>query len=135
MYKERIYRPAFNSKNSTMFVMTKLQKQSTWLAVGYLVAAIFFMSVNPEKLSLIFILVPFLIIFGLSYTTINLVLGTFFNISQSQKRVVSLVLSIMPVLLLVIQSITQLTVRDVLLCVAITVILIWYSAKSRATSK
>lgn len=114
--------------------MTNLQKKSIWLAAGYFLAAIFFVSVNPEKLPLIFILVPFLIIFGLLYATIYLILDTFFNISVHQRRIVALVLSIMPVLLLVIQSITQLTVRDVLLCIAITVIVIWYSAKSRVAS-
>ncbi len=115
-----------------MILMTRLQKNTLLLGFSYIAAAVFFVSVNPEKLSLIFILLPFLIIFGLIYATLNIVLDTFFDISIYQKRIVSLVLSIMPVLLLVIQSITQLTIRDVVLCLAITLIVIWYSAKSRA---
>lgn len=103
------------------------------LVLGYLLALIFFTSVSPEGLPLIYILVPFFIVFILLYATVNMILATFFDISRYQKRLISLVLSIMPVLLLIIQSITQLTIRDIILCLAITVIIIWYSSRAQVT--
>lgn len=112
----------------------KTKRNIILLILGYLVAAIFFSLVNPERLALIFILVPFLILFLLIYFTCLLILDVFFEFPTRQKRIVAIVVGIMPVLMLIIQSITQLTVRDVLLCISITVILIWYSLKANAVS-
>ena len=41
----------------------------------------------------------------------------------------------MPVVLLLIQSITQLTIRDVILCTLITIIIIWYTSKTSVDEK
>lgn len=125
----------FLFKNSIIYTMTKLKKRYFWLMLGYIASFIFFISIRPEKLSLIFVLLPFFIIFILLYATINLVVNTFFNISHYSVKIISLVLSIMPVLLLVIQSITQLTIRDIILCIIITVIIIWYAIKSQPIIK
>lgn len=58
-----------------------------------------------------------------------LLLGSLASMSKNTKRVISLTVSIMPVLLLLMRSITQLTIKDVLLCLFITIIMVWYSAK------
>lgn len=125
----------FLFKNSIIYTMAKLKKRYFWLMLGYIASFVFFISIRPEKLSLIFVLLPFFIIFILLYATINLVVNTFFNISHYSVKIISLVLSIMPVLLLVIQSITQLTIRDIILCIIITVIIIWYAIKSQPIIK
>lgn len=109
--------------------MSTQKKKSIGLIAGYVVVAIFFITVNPQNLSLIFILVPFGLIFILLYMTLTFGLDFFFTLSKHQKRVIALVASVMPVLLLVIQSITQLTMKDVLLCIAIAVIMLWYFIK------
>jgi hypothetical protein len=114
--------------------MSSLKTRVLLLAIAYVFALMFFVSINPEKLSLLFILLPFLIIFGLLYATVSFVLNVFFDITKVQKKIYSLVLSIMPTLLFIIQSITQLTIRDVLLSLSITVIIIWYTSKSKQST-
>lgn len=95
----------------------------------YLAVGLFFVFFNPNNLPLVLFLAPFILIFVLLYQSVKLTLRTFFTLQPKQERVVILVLSIMPVVMLVIQSITQLTLRDVVLCLAITVILVWYGLK------
>lgn len=99
------------------------------LLLMYLLVGLFFLAFNPNNLPLVVFLVPFILLFALFYMTGRLVLRTFFSLRPSQERIVLLVTSAMPVVMLVIQSITQLTVRDVILCLAITVIIVWYGVK------
>lgn len=115
--------------------MTKLHKRITSLFIAYILVGIFFIFINPEKMKLVYIFLPFLLIFGLLYWSIDTFILVFFSLVQSQRRIVSLVLSVMPVVLLVIQSITQLTIRDVVLCMVITVIIIWYISRSHNSDK
>ncbi len=113
------------------FIMNnKINKKRIFLiAVSYLLSFIYFMVVNPEKLTIIFILVPFIIIFINLYLTINLLLEIFLNISKTQRRIITLVSSLMPTLLLTIQSITQLTIRDIVLSLMIMGLIVWYSLR------
>jgi len=98
----------------------------------YLFVFLFFIIVNPEKLPLVLLLLPFLLIFVTIYMTLILILDTFFKIKSQPKRLIAFSISVMPVLLLIIQSITQLTLRDVLLSISIVVIIVWYTTKLNA---
>jgi len=93
------------------------------------ISTIFFSFINPGTLPVTLILLPFLLLFLIFYNGAYLLLETFFRFSKKTILVVSLCLSVFPVLLLVIQSITQLTLRDVLLTASIITILIWYVIK------
>lgn len=109
---------------------TKINKKRIILIVAsYLLAFFYFAGVNPEKLSIIFVLVPFIIIFTVLYLTINLFIDIFLKISKTQKHIITLVCSLMPTLLLLIQSITQLTLRDIILSLMIMALIVWYSLK------
>lgn len=105
-------------------------KKLITLGLAYFAAFLFFMLINPHKLPFALILLPFIILFLLIYMSVQVVLSVFFIINSRQKRVISLVLATMPVLMLIIQTVTQLTVRDVILSVSITIVLIWYSVRS-----
>ncbi len=102
--------------------------------IGYLfllfLTVSFFVAVHPDNLPVIFMLVPFILIFFVLYTGINIALRRFLSLKTGVRRWLALVLSVLPVLLLIIQSITQLTLRDVLLTLAIILILVWYVSKS-----
>lgn len=113
-----------------------MNKKLIMLALAYLGGFLFFAFVNPEKLPLILILLPFIIIFLLIYISVQIVLDIFFTLkTKRQSHIISLVLAVMPVLMLIIQTVTQLTVRDVILSISITTILIWYSLRSGFGSK
>ena len=110
--------------------MANLYKKSIIKLLGfYLLVGLFFLVFNPNNLPLIMYVVPFVLVFILIYQTTNLLLDVFFSFKPKQKRIIQLVISIMPVVMLVIQSITQLTLRDVVLCLAITTIMVWYGAR------
>lgn len=107
-------------------------KRLAVLLSSYLLAILYFSAVNPENLSVLFILIPFIIIFGLLYITISLLLDLFLIIPKKQKHIITLVSSLMPTLLLIIQSITQLTIRDIILSLMIMIIIVWYSMKLKS---
>lgn len=95
----------------------------------YLLVGMFFTFVNPDKLPVIGLLAPFLIVFLALYATAKLLLETFFELELGPRRIIALSVSLLPTLLLVIQSITQLTLRDVILVIAIVVVMVWYTTK------
>jgi hypothetical protein len=98
--------------------------------VGLLIGTtIFFISVNPGTLPVALILLPFILLFLILLLGSNLLISYFFTISNKSRRVIALAVSVLPVLLLVIQSITQLTLRDVILTMAILVVIVWYSLR------
>lgn len=109
--------------------MKYLQKKMIMLVLLCISIALFFMFSDPEQLPLVATLVPFILIFTALFVTIDISLEVFFALEKTKKRIISLVLSIMPVVLLLIQSITQLTIRDVILCTLITIIVVWYISR------
>lgn len=114
--------------------MTK-KTSFTITAFSYLGAAIFFTSVNPGKLPIGLLLVPFLVIFLVLYMTLySLALVFFEEVNLGKKLIITSVAS-MATLLALIQTVTQLTLRDIVLAVAIVLILVWYLSKtSRKTT-
>lgn len=110
--------------------MSNRKKKLIKLGLFYLFVAGFFVLFNPDQLPLIFLLLPFILIFLTLYVTIVLVLRTFFSLRKRSEQLIAGSISIMPTLLLVIQSITQLTIRDVLLAISIVVVAVWYISKT-----
>ncbi len=109
--------------------MTKPQTNLLLLFIATLFVVVFFVFISPADLTLMFVFVPFILIFVILFWSIRTFLDLFFSLTTFRKRTISLVLSIMPVVMLVIQSVTQLTTRDVVLCLFITLIIVWYVSR------
>lgn len=116
----------------THFMITRILRQNKGVVVlALLVLACFgfFSLFNPESLPVLFLLVPFVLIFAISYLLSSIISQSFFAVGPVGSRVISLITGVMVVALLVMQSISQVTVRDLLLCLVIAVILVWYVAR------
>lgn len=108
---------------SVPVVIKKHRKQAIILALLYLFGVVFFMNTNPEELPLLLLIFPFAYIFGVLYLTILFLC----RVLQVKSAVfVSLVVSVFGVLLFVLGSLHQLTVRDLVISLALTCLLTWY---------
>lgn len=104
-------------------VIKKHRKQAIILALLYLFGFIFFMNTNPEELPLLLLVVPFVYIFLVLYLTILFIC----RILQVKSAIfVSLVVSVFGVLLFVLGSLHQLTIRDLVISLTLTCLLTWY---------
>jgi len=103
--------------------LRKHRGQIIILALLYLFGIIFFMNTNPEELPLLALVVPFIYIFTVMYLTILLLCRL---LAVKSAVFVSMVVSVFGVLLLVLGSLHQLTVRDVVISIALTCLLTWY---------
>lgn len=97
------------------------------LYIGGIVALLF---TNPQNLPLPLLISPFIYIFITLYLTVKLVVTILFS-SKSLGTSVGVTVSIFVVLSLVLASIRQLSARDLLISLAITIILSWYLVKVR----
>ena len=101
----------------------KYRRQLIGLIALYAVGLLFFMNTNPESLPLILLIIPFLYLFGVVYLTVLFVC----RLLQVRSAVfVALVVAIFGVLLFVLGSLHQLTLRDVIISLALTGLLTWY---------
>lgn len=99
------------------------RKQAVTLVLLYLFGLVFFMNTNPEELPLLLLIIPFAYIFAVLYLTILFIC----RLMRVKSEVfVALLVSIFGVLLFVLGSLHQLTVRDVLISLALTGMLTWY---------
>lgn len=107
-------------------MLRKLKQQKKHvigLLVAYVSGILFFATTNPNELPLIMLVVPFLYLFAVFYMTILL----FCRLLAIKSAVlISVVISIFAVLLLVLGSLHQLTIRDMVISLALTVLLSWY---------
>lgn len=110
--------------------LTKQRKQALLLVGLYLIGLLFFMNTNPSDLPLLLLILPFGYIFAVLYLTILFVCRV---LRVRSAVLVALIISIFGVLLFVLGSLHQLTVRDLLISVALTSLLTWYIV--RITSK
>lgn len=81
------------------------------------------MFTNPENLPLLLLVLPFLYLFATAYLTVLLVCRV---LGVKSAVFVSLVVAIFGVLLFVLGSLHQLTLRDVIISLALTALLTWY---------
>lgn len=103
--------------------LKKHRKQAIILLAFYLVGALFFMNTNPADLPLLLLIIPFVYIFGVTYLTVVLICRL---LGVKSATFVSLVVSVFGVLLFVLGSLHQLTIRDIVISVALTCLLTWY---------
>jgi c-di-AMP phosphodiesterase-like protein len=86
---------------------------------------------NPNSLPLLLLLGPFILLFLSLYLFMQLILDRFVsNLSKHARRGLSATLAALPVLLLVLQSISQLTSRDLLITVGLIALLLFYFRKT-----
>jgi hypothetical protein len=118
-------------------LLTKLQskkaKGPTGLLLLYGLLPLFLMFTNPDKLPLPLLLVPFLIIFTALFLTVMFVGShTHFlkGISTRRKYAIAGFVAALPMLLALFQSLHQLTIRDVLIAVALIVGVIFYISRA-----
>lgn len=117
---------------SDILRMMKLKSfRKTGLIVSSLLALpLFLMFTNPEKLPLPLLMVPILLVFIISYVLMYTILGSLRSaMPKSKRRFIAGVASALPTLLVILQSIQQLTVKDVLIVLGLWVLCVWYLQK------
>jgi hypothetical protein len=110
-----------------------ISRKIGFLLLPYGLLILMLWTTNPERLAAVWLLVPFVLLFwGLWVTAYH---GLHALGLKGQKRfnrrlVLSFCLALLPTLLLVLQSINQLTVRDALLLVIFMVMLMLYLSRT-----
>lgn len=102
----------------------------------YIALAIFLFSTDPSNLPLILLLVPFLLLFFSLFGTIYYGFALFIpatKLARPKRMVIAGCLALLPVILLVLKSINQLTVRDVLIFGIFTLSLVLYLTRTHFT--
>lgn len=110
--------------------MKKHKRQLLVLVALYTFGLLFLLFTNPEKLPLLLLILPFVYAFITLFLTIRLIVQLFTD-SRALGNGVGLTITIFVILTLVLASIRQLSARDLLISLAITVILSWYLVKIR----
>jgi hypothetical protein len=106
---------------STRFLLTSV----------YLVIPVFLLMTNPEKLPLPLLILPFVLLFAALFLTARLLLRRYFaNLGGRYNRGLALALATLPVLLLILQSIGQLSIRDLLITAGLLIGLVFYFRKT-----
>lgn len=99
----------------------------------YLSLPLFILFTNPQNLALPLLVLPVLLLFLIIYVTVYLL---FFKKLKRSKRlsktriyIISGIVALVPVLLIVLASIGQFTIRDIILATVIVVCISWYLLK------
>lgn len=97
----------------------------------YAFGPLFFILTSPESIPLVFVVVPFLWLFTVLFVTAWMLLNKVKLFESPRRRIVlSGALSTLPVLMLVLASIRQLSIRDVLLTLGILFLLGIYMSRA-----
>jgi hypothetical protein len=107
------------------------------LGVMYVSIVIFLTATNPNKLPSVILVVPFMFFFLAFYASVMVVLAsvrdrrrqTIIGMQVLRPKIVACLVAGFPVLLMVLQSIGQLTVKDVIMTAIICMISYFYVAK------
>jgi phosphoglycerol transferase MdoB-like AlkP superfamily enzyme len=92
---------------------------------------VFFTLTNPARLPLVLLVLPFMWLFTVIFWSVWLLLGLSTVLSPTRRRVlIAGATAMLPSLLLVFQSIHQLTARDVLLTVAFIGLAVFYVSRA-----
>lgn len=106
------------------------RKQLLTLVILYLVGFVFLAFTDPRNLPLPLLILPFIYVFITIFLTTKLLITSLAR-NRGLGISVGLTVTIFIVLTLILASIRQLSSRDVLISLALTVILSWYLVKSR----
>jgi len=116
----------------------RFTSKPTRLVGLYIVTALFLMITDPSRLPSVFLIVPFAAVFMCLYGTI-IVTVEFFRSEESETiaglkvrrpRLLAAVTAGFPVLLLILQSILQLTIWDVAITLVIFLLVYMYVSRS-----
>lgn len=105
------------------------QKRIIRLFILYGVGIFVLTTTKPDGWPLVALLIPFFYLFVVLYLSFELLIRRGFHLSERLSKTVAFIISIFITLLMVMRSITQLTIRDILLSVSIATILTWYIVK------
>lgn len=120
-----------------------IQTQIARSIILYGIEAIILLLTNPKEMPSILLIIPFVLLFVANYVTAMLVLnvaaGTGANTTVARwrlirPRVIAVLVSGFPVLLLTLQSIGQLTARDLITSCVIFILAYFYIAKSSSAT-
>src|ERR1700689_5356688 len=99
----------------------------------YLSLPLFLFFTNPQSLPLPLLIVPIILLFIIIYVTIYFfILKKLLKnrkISKTRLFIVTAIIALVPVLLIVLASIKQFTLRDIILSTAIVIFISWYLLK------
>lgn len=97
----------------------------------YCLGVLFFVTTDPTNMPLPLLVVPFLWLFAVIFISILYLLSIKHVFGARKRRILAAsIAAALPVLLLVFQSIHQLTIKDVLLSVAIIAVASFYIEKA-----
>ena len=101
------------------------------IALVYLAIPVFMMATNPDSLPLPLLTIPFLLVFVALYLTVGRLLRRYFyNLRDKPLKGVAVALAGLPVLLIILQSVGQLSIRDLLIIVGLILGLVFYFRKA-----
>lgn len=107
------------------------RKKLLKLAAVYLTGIAFLVFTNPSNLPVPFLIVPFLLLFVAIFMTVHYVLEAHLaTIARKRRVVMAGVCATLPVLLLVFESIHQLSMKDFLITVALIVCVSFYMLRA-----
>jgi hypothetical protein len=99
----------------------------------YLSLPLFLLFSNPQNLPLPLVITPVALLFLIVYVSVYLIFSRKFNkskrISKTRLFIMSAIVAIIPVLLIVLASIQQFTLRDIILSAVIVIFVSWYLLK------
>lgn len=131
IYKERIYRPAIYLRDKLtyigMYMLKNYSKPIIYALLLFLPGVIFFAMTNPKELPVAFYIVPFVYIYLCGY-----VVTRFLLIKLGSHRYLHLIPNVIAgliTLILLLGSLQQLSLRDIILLICIGVLLGWYLFK------
>jgi hypothetical protein len=133
--KERIYYPrlqergrcgvlarSFHDRGRRMTKITKI------IGVSSIILLLILLTTNPKHLPSTFLIIPFALVFAILSAAVAFVVK-YFGASKTTGIKVGLASASMPVLLLVMKSLGQLTIRDVLSLVVLFVVAYFYTSR------
>lgn len=100
------------------------------IVLSLLALPLFLTLTNPEKLPLPLLMVPIILVFIISYILIDTILAALRpSMLKNKRRFIAGVASALPTLLVILQSIQQLTIKDALIVLGLWVLCVWYLQK------
>jgi 4-amino-4-deoxy-L-arabinose transferase-like glycosyltransferase len=103
------------------------------LILLYLSLPLFIFFTNPQNLPIPLLIMPVALLFAIIFVTVHLIITRKIKRSQVMSRtrllIISGVIAIVPVILIVLASIGQFTLRDIILASVIVIIIAWYLLK------
>ena len=109
--------------------MTKKHTKVILFILLYASLPLLMISTNPEKLNLSLLIVPFIILFLVVYVTARKIMSLTTHAKNTQIKISAGIMAFMLTMIVVLQSLHQLTLKDLLLSLFTSMFLSWYLLK------